>query len=215
MNVKTFICNPFQVNSYLVYDQEGKSVLIDPAFADDKEKDDVKAFLSGNNLQLDKVWLTHGHVDHVMGANFVKEEWGLTPQMNKQDLFLLEQAEEFAALFNLSVQKPPVPDLFGEEMEMQSWNGFVVDFIHVPGHSPGSIGYFFKEEKILFAGDALFRQGIGRTDLPGGDYHTLINSIKDKLMVLPGETVIYSGHGPSSTIDEEKQSNPFLLGRYL
>jgi len=211
MKIKTFTFNPIQENTYLVYDETNEAVVIDAGCISDIEKRALKNYIEDNKLTLKRVLNTHLHFDHQFGNKFLFTTFGIKPEAGKEDEYLLENVIAQTRSFGMAVDE-----------EAQTLGGYITDnqeikfgnttfkAFHVPGHSPGSMAFYDEKEGVLFAGDVLFRASIGRTDLPKGDYATLINSITNKLLPLPDSTVVYSGHGPATTIGFEKKNNPFL-----
>jgi len=211
MTIKIFTFNPFQENTYLLFDETKEAVLIDAGCITDTEKLTLKRFIDENDLTLKRLINTHLHLDHQFGNKFVTDTFGLLPEANQQDEFLLANVVAQARSFGFSVEEEAQPlGTYINEGDEIKFGNCSLKAIHVPGHSPGSLAFYSEKEGVVFAGDVLFRNSIGRTDLPYGDYATLILSITKKLLPLPDSTVVYCGHGPSTTIGSEKNSNPYL-----
>lgn len=211
MTIKTFTFNPFQENTYLVWDETNEAVLIDAGMLFENEKSMLQKFIEDNNLTLKRVLNTHLHLDHQFGNKFMFDVFGIAPEAGEEDEFLLATANSQAEMFGLPYTETP-KNLDKHIIDNQIIKFGKSEFIafHTPGHSPGSYCLYSEKEGVVFVGDVLFSGSIGRTDLPKGDYATLINSIQNRLLPLPDFTVVYSGHGPATTIGEEKKSNPFL-----
>ena len=211
MTIKTFTFNPIQENTYLVYDETNEAVVIDAGCISDIEKRALKNYIEDNKLTLKRVLNTHLHFDHQFGNKFLFTTFGIMPEAGKEDEYLLENVIAQTRSFGMAVDEEaqPLGGYITDNQEIIFGNTTFKAF-HVPGHSPGSMAFYDEKEGVLFAGDVLFRASIGRTDLPKGDYATLIQSITNKLLPLPDSTVVYSGHGPATTIGFEKKNNPFL-----
>ena len=211
MTVKTFIFSPFQENTYLVYDETKEAVLIDAGCFNEREQLQLKNFIVENNLILKRLINTHLHLDHQFGNKYVTETFGLKPEAGKDDEFLIENFTFQAQKFGLAV--PGSAQELGayivDNQELKFGNG-ILKALHVPGHSPGSMAFYAEKEGVLFAGDVLFNGSIGRTDLERGDYATLIRSIQNRLLPLPDSITVYCGHGPTTTIGNERVNNPYL-----
>lgn len=208
----TFIFSPFMENTYLVWDSESKeAAVIDPGCCEPIEEDKLSQFIEDKGLTIKYLLNTHCHVDHIFGNKFVKDKYDAKFIIPKEDEFLLDKAIEQSASFGIKSNPQPQPDSYFEE-ELELFLGEIkIETIFTPGHTPGEYCFYFLEDKKCFTGDVLFREGIGRTDLWGGDFSTLVDSIQNKLFTLPGDVEIYPGHGISSTIDYEKVNNPFLI----
>jgi len=209
MIIETKGVGPFQVNWYIVACEETQeAVVIDPG----AEVEQIVDFLKANHLNIKYIANTHGHVDHVAGVKQLKQITGTPFLLHPSDRMFLEGFEEKAAMFGLPTLGAPSVDGDLNEGDVLKVGKLELRIIHTPGHSPGGIVFYF--ENTLIAGDTLFQGSIGRTDFPGGDYETLINSIKDKLFPLGDDVVVHTGHGPSTTIGIEKVHNPFLNGEF-
>lgn len=210
IDIQEFVFNPFQENTYILFDDSKECIIIDPGSSTNQEQESLKSFLKGRGLNLVKMVFTHGHLDHVCGAAFIHDEFALSPQCHALDKELLEQVVAQGRSYGFELQAPPVPDRFLEEGDKISFGNSSLNVLHTPGHSRGHIVLHNEAQKFLIAGDVLFQGSIGRTDLPGGDYDTLIRSIQSKILSLADETIVYSGHGPSTTVGNEKLYNPYL-----
>jgi glyoxylase-like metal-dependent hydrolase (beta-lactamase superfamily II) len=208
--LKSFCFNPFQQNTYLVYTDKGNAWIIDPGNYTASENQELKSFVAEKNLRLTRLLLTHAHIDHVLGNRFVFETYGLLPEMHKDDLFFIDRMMQSAAMYGIACEASPNPKHFISEGETLMLDDYKFEVIHTPGHSPGSISFYNQENKLLIAGDVLFRGSIGRSDLPMGNHETLIRSITEKLLVLGDDVKVYNGHGPATTTGFEKLNNPFL-----
>ena len=199
----------FMENCYVVADAEqGDAVLIDPG----EEAERFLEVIADRGWRLTAIWLTHAHVDHIMGVAAVRARHRVPTWLHPLDRPLYDALPQQAAWMGLSLQAPPAPtdDLtVGVPMRV---GGLVFDVRHVPGHSPGSVAFI--GHGVAFVGDVLFSGSVGRTDLPGGDGSALLASIRRELLSLPDSTVVYSGHGPTTTIGAERETNPFLTGAY-
>ncbi len=211
MTIQTFTFNPFRENTYLLYDETNEAVIIDAGCLDKGEKHKLASFIAENNLQLKNVLNTHLHIDHQFGNKFLFDTYGLKPQACKEDEFLLENVKKQAAMFGLPLNDSTqeIGEYIEDNQEIRFGNN-VIKSLHCPGHSPGSMCFYIEKTGVLFSGDVLFQGSIGRTDLPKGDYASLIHSITTRLLPLPDSTVVYSGHGDSTTIGVEKRNNPYL-----
>lgn len=211
MTIKTFTFNPIQENTYVVHDETGEAIVIDAGCYYEKEKQQLQSYIEDNGLKLKRVINTHLHFDHQFGNKFLFDTYGIAPEAHKEDEFLLERVVAKAMIFGLPIQEnaQPVGSYIEEHQEINFGNTSLRS-IHVPGHCPGHLVFYAEKEKVLFAGDVLFKGSIGRTDLERGDYATLVSNITKKLLVLPDETAVYPGHGPATTIGAEKTSNPYL-----
>jgi len=202
--------NPFAENTYVLTNENKDAIIIDPGMYGDDERVHFDAFIEEREFSPVKLILTHAHLDHVFGLNHVAEKYKLTPQVNAKELMIYDNASSVANQYGLSM-KPLISPLEGVEDNSELIFGDAkLKVIFTPGHSPGSVCFYNQEQNWIIGGDVLFQSSIGRTDLPGGDFETLINSIKTRLFILPDETRVYSGHGPSTTIGVEKMTNPFL-----
>jgi len=212
VKVNVFTFNLFSENTIVLWDDETKeAAVIDPGTSSPDEETILSDFISSEKLKVKYLINTHCHIDHILGCEFVKEKFNPVYFIPKKDLPLLEHAQEQASMFDISLDKPPIPDeLITEETEL-SIGKSKMKFLFTPGHTPGEFCIYLENEKICITGDVLFNESIGRTDLWGGDYDTLINSIQTKLFTLPDNVIIYPGHGESSTIGYEKQNNPFMV----
>jgi hydroxyacylglutathione hydrolase len=210
MKVKTFIFNPFQENTYVLSDTNNKCIIIDAGCLDMNEKNDLYNYIKGNELTVERIINTHLHLDHCFGNQFVAETFNKQIEAHPDDEPLLSGMNNYSHTFGIDYTEnhPKISYLY--ENDIITVGEIVLKAIHVPGHSKGSLVFYAEKEKFLFAGDVLFSGSIGRTDLPGGNFHDLIDNIKLKLLVLPDETVVFSGHGAQTTILHEKQHNPFL-----
>ena len=212
MRVAIFQLALFGVNCYVVYDEkEKKAAIVDPGIISEEEVEAIDGFLKKHHLEVTHIINTHLHIDHAIGNSRLKEKYGADVYAHADDEFLGKGMAQQAREFNLPLEAEDagvtkhLKD--GEEIKIGSGTLHV---IHVPGHSPGGIALYDKEDGWMIAGDSLFQGSIGRTDLPGGNMLTLLKAIKEKLFTLPDSTVVFSGHGPSTTIGDEKKYNPFF-----
>ena len=211
MNIKVFPFNPLQENTYLLWDETGEAAVIDAGMLFDKEKERIKRFIDENQLTLKCVINTHLHFDHQFGNKYLFETYGIAPDAGAEDEFLLESAHLVAKNWGIPYSEAVQhPGNYIADNQIINFGNTSLIALHTPGHSPGSYSFYCEEAGMVFAGDVLFNGSIGRTDFVKGDYATLIKSIEERLMTLPDETVVYCGHGPSTTIGYERQYNPFL-----
>ncbi|HKL08939.1 MAG TPA: MBL fold metallo-hydrolase [Bacteroidales bacterium] len=210
LKIKTFVFNPFQENTFLLYDETNECVIIDAGNHNLNEKNELFTFIEEQKLTPKYLINTHCHIDHIMGNADVMEKYNIPSIAHQEDLPLIERVNDMALAFGFQVKEPPKPNKFVVDSENITFGNSTLEIRHVPGHSPGSIAIIAKDEHFAVVGDVLFKGSIGRTDLPGGDYNTLIHSIKQKLFILDDEFVVYPGHGDSTTIYHEKSTNPFF-----
>ena len=212
IKIETFTFNLFAENTFVVWDEETKeAAVIDPGTSGLAEEELLEDYITKNDLKIKHLINTHCHIDHILGCKFVKEKYNPQYLVPKKDVPLLKKGQVQAAAFNIEFKEPPKPDGFITEEEELQLGETKIKFLFTPGHTPGEYCIYFEEDKICITGDVLFREGIGRTDLWGGDYNRLIRSIEEKLFTLPGDVKIYPGHGEPSTIKHEMQNNPFLI----
>ncbi len=211
LQIQSFEFNPFNENTYLIWDDETKiAAVIDPGCFDDYEQSELKNFIDENNLIPTLLLNTHCHIDHVLGVSFVKQNYDVRYLIPEKDLPLHMNAVSQGQMFGFELEELPNPDEFITEDKIIKIGTEELTPLFTPGHTPGEYCFYSKKHKICFTGDVLFHQSIGRTDLWGGDYDTLITSIQTKLLTLPDDTRIFPGHGIASTIGIEKKQNPFL-----
>ena len=210
LQIKSFIFSPIQENTYLLYNQQQECIIIDPGCYFDDEKEILKTFI--NQQQLKPVYLlnTHCHLDHVFGNKYIHDTYQLTLHLHEKEMEVLGFAPTSGLMYNM-----PFTNYSGDFILLKDGDKVLLgedelQVIEAPGHSPGSICFYCKKQNFIIGGDVLFQRSIGRTDLPGGNHQTLLDSIRKKLFVLPDETVVYSGHGATTTIGEEKLYNPYL-----
>ncbi len=210
MKIKTLVLSPFDVNTYIVSDETGECVIIDPACYNSEENEILSDYIKSNNLKPVKLLNTHCHLDHVFGNKYISDTYNLNSESNINDLFLLENFNKTVSMYGLKASNPYKPGSFIDESNIIKFGNSELNILHIPGHSPGSIVFYNEKDKFAIVGDVIFAQSIGRTDLPGGNYETLISGIKTKLFKLDNNLVLFPGHGPSTTIGTEKRENPFL-----
>ena len=211
LKIKSFTFNPYQENTYLIFDDSKEAVIIDPGNYEAYENESISKFIDENKLQLKKIILTHCHLDHCLGNKYLNEKYGaeLLIPFDERDLY--KNVENIATLFGFPNYSHLDVNKYLKEKDKIEFGNIKLDVLFLPGHSPGHLAFNYKKENICFSGDVLFYNSIGRTDLPGGDYDTLINSIKNKLFLLNPDTIIYSGHGPKTILKNEMKNNPFLI----
>ncbi len=212
MQVKQFQVNPFQENTYLLFDDmTHEAALIDCGCLSSDEWARVKEVIDAENLTVKLLLNTHMHLDHCFGNHFVAQTYGVLPQGHRDDEFLIEQMPMQAQLFGVPVEVHPQPMggylIHDDEIHFGQISLLT---LYVPGHSPGSLCFYCQKEKVVFVGDVLFNGSIGRTDLPKGNYAQLISGIQQQLLTLPDDTTVFCGHGPHTTIGHERLNNPFL-----
>ena len=211
MKIKRFVFNPFQENTFVLYDKSKECVIIDPGCYEKEEEVELESFISENELNPVALLNTHCHIDHILGNQFVADKWGVELQMHKKDLPLLENAGEISKMYGFeNYYGSPYPKHFLEDGNIFSFGESELEVLFTPGHAPGHICFYSEENNLIISGDVIFQMSIGRTDLPFGDYDTLIKSITKKIFLLPGETQIYCGHGPNTVLSYEREHNPFL-----
>lgn len=210
MKIKKFTFNPVSVNAYLLWDETLEAVLIDPACFYPEEELELSRFVEKEGLKIVHILNTHGHFDHLMGNSFASVKWNLKIKIHPGDALMPGQARQHAVLFGITMKNPASETEPLQEGDLIRFGKSALRVIHVPGHSPGSVAFYDKEDKFLVVGDILFEGSVGRTDLPGGSHELLITGIKEKLLTLGEEVVVYPGHGGHTTIGWEKRTNPYL-----
>jgi len=212
MNLVTILTyNPFQENTIVVRSASGACIIFDPGCYHSYEEKHLEKFIKDNNLNPQRLINTHCHLDHIFGNAFVFERYGLKPEIHRGELPVLEAAPRVSEAYGVPFPKPsPLPEVFLEEGEVIHMEEIALEVIFAPGHSPASLCFYSADHNFLIGGDVLFRESIGRTDLPGGHHATLIQNIQEKIFKLPESTVVYPGHGPATTIGHEIKNNPFF-----
>jgi hydroxyacylglutathione hydrolase len=211
INVKKYIVNPFRENSYILSDETGDCMLVDAGFYSKEEQDEVLNYLNIKKLNPIGLISTHCHIDHIIGVDFIRRKFGIPFQCHIEDSSWLSLAPAQGRSFGIDLPEvSPADGYFSGGQTIYFGNSSLL-VIHVPGHSAGHVVFYSAENQFLMAGDNLFYMGIGRFDLPGGNYYQLIQSIKEKMLVLPPETKVWSGHGNETTIGFEKLNNPYLI----
>ena len=212
MKIARLIFNPLQENTYVVWDDTLEAVVIDAGNMSEKENATLEQFLSERGLKPVYALNTHGHFDHLMGVEFLRSRYGAKFAVSSKDKFLVESAKQNAAMFGIGGGNiVEVIDVDLEGMESIKFGQTELQIITTPGHTPGHVVFYEPEAKVLFTGDTLFRESIGRTDLPGGDYSWIMSSILEKIMPLGDEVKVYPGHGDTTDIGHESMYNPFVV----
>ena len=210
ISIKSLTFNPFQENTYIAFDESKECIIVDPGCYDEEENTILKNFIEQNNLKPKALVNTHCHLDHIFGNCFVTDTYNLSPIIHKAELPMLEYAPLAARNYGVNLNKLPKIKKFIEEGDIIKFGNSEFNIIFTPGHAPGHICLVNNEENIILSADVLFQLSIGRTDLPMGDHETLLKSIKEKLLILDDKMLVYPGHGPSTSIEFERQNNPFL-----
>ena len=209
LKIKSFVFSPIEENTYLLYNEFNDCIIIDPGCYFPEEKDEIKAFITQSGLTPRMLLNTHCHLDHVFGNKYVAETYNLTLQLHKDEKMLLDYAPTSGLMYNMPFDNYVGEFIYLKQGDIVKLGDDELIVIEAPGHSPGHICFYCKKQNFIISGDVLFNRSVGRTDLPGGNHETLIKNIKEKLFVLPDETVVYSGHGDTTTIGAEKKHNPF------
>jgi hydroxyacylglutathione hydrolase len=211
MEIQSFQFSPFAENTFLLFDDTKEAVLIDPGCYFPEEKKKLSDFIAEKKLILKKVIYTHCHLDHAFGANYISNTYkDVSFEAHEAEQLFIDSAKAHAKSFGLDMEQPPKLTKFITEGDVITFGNTELHILLIPGHSPGGICFYNKEQGDLFPGDILFQGSIGRSDLPGGNQSLLVNGIKSKLMNLPENVVVYPGHGEYTTIGNEKALNPYL-----
>lgn len=210
LHIKSFVFSPIQENTYIIYNDNKECLIIDPGCYFDEEKDKLASFIETNGLKPVKLINTHCHLDHVFGNKFVSEKYNLKLHLHPHEEQMLNLAPASGLMYNMPFDNYKGELVFIKEDEDFIFGDEAFKVFLTPGHSPGSLSFYSPSGKFVISGDVLFKNSVGRSDLPGGSHDVLIDSIKTKLMTLPDDTVVHSGHGPATTIGDERASNPFL-----
>jgi glyoxylase-like metal-dependent hydrolase (beta-lactamase superfamily II) len=211
LKVKKFTFNPFSENTYVVTDVLNNSVIIDPGCYYKAEQNELDNYILKNNLKLKSILHTHSHLDHMFGTAYLADKYNLDLWICKEDLVTYLSFEKVCEVYGIPITFSPNPTpKFFDLKQLIHIDGIKFEILFVPGHSPGHVAFYNQENNFLINGDCLFENSIGRTDLPGGNHQQLLDSIKNEIFQLPDETLVYCGHGNSTTIKAEKSSNPFL-----
>lgn len=209
--IKSFTFNPFGENTIILWDETKQCAIIDAGMTYPEEEQKLKKFIEQNNLTPVLLLNTHCHIDHILGNHFIYETYRLKTQFHPKEMPIWAKANEYAPQFGMRYTSAPSPEIYLEEGKDISFGNTLLNVIFAPGHAPGHVCFYHPKQNFLIAGDVLFYHSIGRTDLPLGDYDTLIHSIKTQLMALPNDCTVHPGHGITTTIGEERKNNPFLL----
>ena len=210
MKIKSFTFNPYAENTYVLYDDTSECVIVDPGCYGRSEERILEEFIAKEKLHPVRLINTHCHIDHVFGVPFVTGKYDLDLEIHKGELIVLNYTEQVGRMYGTPTEQMPEPGGFLDENDVIAFGRTKLEILFTPGHSPASICFFNRAEGQLISGDVLFKGSIGRTDLPGGDYETLMQSIFEKLMALDDDVVVYPGHMDPTTIGAERRNNPFL-----
>ncbi|MGL4364470.1 MAG: MBL fold metallo-hydrolase [Bacteroidales bacterium] len=208
MTVKRFVFNHYGVNTYVVFDQSKQCIIIDSACNSESEEHTLIEFIASEELTPIMAINTHAHIDHIVGCNFVCKHYNIPWYLHAEDVYNIERSLEYGSSLGFHLIPPPAPQALGEEV---CFGNSKFKVLSTPGHTKGGVCFYNAEEHIVFTGDTLFKSSIGRTDLPGGNLDSLMESITTKLLTLPDDTEVCAGHGAKSSIGDEKLHNPFLL----
>lgn len=212
MKIARLIFNPIQENTYIIWDDTLEAAVIDAGNMNERENEALAKFIADNGLKPKYALNTHGHFDHLLGVDFLREKYGAQLAMSSKDEFLLKGASVSAELFGVKADAlPEAIDVDLEGKESIKFGNTELKIIPTPGHTPGHVAFFEPESKVLFTGDTLFRESIGRTDLPGGDYSWIMRSIIENILPLGDDVKIYPGHGETSDLGHESMYNPFVV----
>jgi len=210
MKVRKFTFNPFQENTYVLYDKTREAVIVDPGCYDESEQKQLTDFIESNKLKPVRLLNTHAHIDHIFGNAFIAKHYDLKLELHPDDTETLKRAASWSQQYGLEYTESPEAEKELIEGEVIAFGETTLDILHVPGHAPGHTVFIDHKNHLLIGGDVLFRGSIGRTDLPGGDHELLISSIQNKLFTLEEDYKVYSGHGPETSLQYEKSFNPFF-----
>lgn len=212
MEVKALTFNDFAENTYILWDETKECAIVDPGCSNVTEERRLVDFIESQGLKPTLLINTHAHIDHVFGIDFVNQKWGLKLHIHRGEQPMLDMLPQISKMYGFNLSSIEAPIEYIKEGDTVSFGQTTLNILFTPGHSPASVCFAHAGSKQLIAGDVLFQGSIGRTDLPGGDYDTLIASITDKLFPLGDAVIVYPGHGPATTIEVERKSNPFLIG---
>lgn len=210
IQVKSFVFSPFSENTYVLFDETKACIVIDPGCMQGHEEEELQQFISQNELKVEKVVNTHCHIDHIYGNKFVKDTYKVPLYIPEGEEGVLSWGHQSAEMWGIPGYESAVPDTLLPNEGTLTFGDSTLEILFVPGHSPGHLAFYAKDQGFVISGDVLFNGSIGRTDLPGGDFATLEESIKTVMYALPEETKVYSGHGEPTTIAQEKVSNPYV-----
>ena len=210
LNVNYFTFNAFEENTYIIVNEKKECWIVDPGMYQQEEQEALFSYIAEKQLKPQAIINTHTHLDHIFGVQALMNKYGIPFGVHEQELQVLKIAAGSATLFGFDFKKAPQPTFYIKENEPLKLGDDTLAVFYTPGHSPGSISFYYPKGNWVISGDVLFSGSIGRTDLPGGDMNILLNSIRTHLFTLPGETIVLSGHGPATKIAEEKLHNPFL-----
>ncbi|MYF64338.1 MAG: MBL fold metallo-hydrolase [Rhodothermaceae bacterium] len=208
--VKPFTFSDFATNCYVCH-SDGEAVIVDASCSTEEETSEIVDYINSNNLSVRHLLLTHAHIDHILGCNTLAKQFGLSWQAHRDTSIWLTGAPAQALLYGIRMIQPPKVNNWLDEGDIVQFGTARWNVLHTPGHAPGSICFVDEANDFVIVGDVLFNQSVGRTDLPGGNMGTLMESIFQKLFMLPDNTLVYSGHGPPTTIGAERRHNPFLV----
>jgi glyoxylase-like metal-dependent hydrolase (beta-lactamase superfamily II) len=212
MQIERLVFNPFQENTYIVYDESGEALIVDPGCYGQEEEKKLESFLANNHLKPKYQIFTHTHVDHILGSNFVYQKYGLKPVLHRDALPFLQQAAKQGQMYGFEIDEIIPGDTFLDAGDTIVFGQSQLEVLHTPGHVDGHLCFVSKQQKFVLAGDVLFRDSIGRTDLPTGDFDVLARNIRTQLFTLGHDYTVYPGHGPATTIGYEIFNNPFVNG---
>ncbi|HEU4553096.1 MAG TPA: MBL fold metallo-hydrolase [Chitinophaga sp.] len=210
IEIQYFAFNPFQENTYLLINEKKDCIIIDPGCYFEEERKELLQYIEKEGLNVTRLLNTHCHLDHIFGNRLIAKTFNVGLEIHRQEQPVLDRSPQAGAMYNVPFEPSPMPARYMEEGEMITLGDDVLQVLFTPGHSPGSVAFYCAGQGFVIAGDVLFYQSIGRTDLPGGNHQTLLNSIRRQLFVLPDDVKVYPGHGQPTTIGFEKQHNPFL-----
>ncbi len=210
IHVASFAFNPFQENTYVLYDETKECVIIDPGCNTENERKQLKAFIVKEGLKPVRLINTHCHLDHICGNAFISNTYKLILEAHLGEKVVLDASQDHGKMYGFVFEASPIIEHYIEEGDEIIFGNSSLKALLTPGHSPASLSFYSPKDNFVIAGDVLFFMGIGRTDLPGGNHSLLLKSIRDQLFTLPDETIVYNGHGQKTSIGFEKKNNPFL-----
>lgn len=211
IEIKQFTFGPLQENTFLLINGKKECIIIDPGCYFQDERKELLQYIQTQGLNVIRLLNTHCHFDHIFGNKLVSETYNVRPEIHEKEQWVLDKSQESGVMFNLPFDPSPMPKSYLKEGDEIRFGDQVLTVLFTPGHSPGSVSFYCKDQQFVIGGDVLFYQSIGRTDLPGGNHQQLLNSIREQLFVLPDETRVFPGHGPNTSIGFEKRTNPFLV----